>query len=68
MIACDLAGASVAIGHPDVNVQLSQEPSRVNGDIWDELQSQLDDVARHLQLLRLESVRCQVRMHSFRII
>ena len=33
-------------------MHLSQEPSRVNGDIWDELQSQLDDVARHLQLLR----------------
>ena len=52
MIACVVAGASVATGHPDVNVHLSQEPSHVNREIWDEVQLQLDDVERHLQLLR----------------
>ena len=52
VIACDVAGPSVATGHPPVNVHLSQEPSYVNGEIWDEVQLQLDDVERHLQLLR----------------
>ena len=52
MIACDVAGVSVATRHADVNVHLSQEPSYVNGEIWDEFKSQLDDVARHLQSLR----------------
>ena len=33
-------------------MHLSQEPSHVNGEIWDEFHLQLDDVERHLQLLR----------------
>ena len=49
---CCVAGASVATGHPKVNVHLPQEPSDVNGEVWDELQLQLDDVAQHLHLLR----------------
>ena len=52
MIACDVAGASVATRHPPVNVQLSQEPAYMNGEIWEEFHLQLDDVARQLQLLR----------------
>ena len=47
-----MACASVANGHLDVNVHLSQEPSYVNGEIFDEFHLQMDDVARHLQLLR----------------
>ena len=47
-----VAGATVAIGHSKVNVHLYQEPSNVNGEVWDDLQLQLDDVAQHLQLLR----------------
>ena len=49
---CCVAGASVATGHPKVNVHLPQEPSDVNGEVWDELQLQLDDVAQHMHLLR----------------
>ena len=52
MIACDVAGASVATRHPQVDVHLSQKTSYVIGEISDEFQSQLDDVARHMQLLR----------------
>ena len=52
MIACVVAGASVATRHPYVNVQLSQEPSYMNGEIWEEFHWQLDDVERHLQSLR----------------
>ena len=48
---CFVAGFSVAIVHPKVNVQLYQELSYVIGEVWDELQLQLDDVSQHLQLL-----------------
>ena len=34
MTACVVACASVATGHSDVNVHLSQEPSHVNGEIY----------------------------------
>ena len=47
-----VAVASVATGHPKVNVHLPQEPAYVNGRVWDDLKMQLDDVSQHLQLLR----------------
>ena len=55
---CCVAGFSVAIVHPKVNVQLYQELSYVIGEVWDELQLQLDDVSQHLQLLRSRVSSC----------
>ena len=49
---CCVAGATVAIVHPKENVHMYQELSYVNGEVWDEFQLQLDDVAQQLQLLR----------------
>ena len=53
-----MAGASVAIGHLEVNVHLYQELSYVNGEVWDDFQMQLDDVSQHLQLLRSRVSSC----------
>ena len=55
---CCVAGASVAIGHLEVNVHFSQERSHLNGETWDEFQLFLDDVSQHVQLLRVWSHGC----------
>ena len=62
---CCVAGASVAIGHLEVNVHFSQERSHLNGETWDEFQLFLDDVSQHVQLLRFGVMLCQIYMHSF---
>ena len=57
-----MAVASVATGHPKVNVLLPQERSYVNGEIWDDFQMQLGDVSQHVQLLWSRVILCQMHM------
>ena len=48
-----VTGTIVATVHPtSKRVFLSKSLSYVNGEVWDEFQLQLDDVAQQLQLLR----------------
>ena len=44
--------SSVATRLPKVNVQMCHKHSYVNGEIWDKLNLQVDDVSQHPQLLR----------------
>ena len=54
-----MAGASVVIGHQDVNVRLSQESTHVNGKIYG---------TSSTSCCGLESVHGQVDMYSFGMI
>ena len=63
---CCVAGATVAAGHLDVNVHLSQERIHLNGETWDEFQlSFFDDMSQHVQLLQFGVILCQMYMHRF---
>ena len=56
MIACvAVAGASVGIGHAEVNVHLYPELPYVNGAEWDEFLLQLDNVAQTLAVVAVLS-------------